>query len=71
MPTDFAVQTTDAIDRPTAANGQVSHVEIFRRVFRVAAAQRQQIVKRYAKFLLGITAQVLSDKVRGKTVKTG
>src|ERR1019366_10393080 len=45
-------------------------VETLRRVVRILAAKRQQIVERYAEPLLGITTHVLLDQIRGETVET-
>src|SRR5208337_4917906 len=70
-PADLAVQAAHAVDRPAPADRQICHVETFRRVVRVLAAQGQQIVECYAESLLGITAEVLLDKGRRETVKAG
>ena len=45
MPADFPMQAAYAIHRAAAANRQIGHVERFRRVVRVLAAQGQQIVE--------------------------
>ena len=45
MPAHFSMQATHAIDRPAAPDSQIGHVETFRRVVRVLAAQGQQIVE--------------------------
>ena len=41
VPAHPAMQAAHAIHRPAAANRQISHVERFRRVVRVLAAQGQ------------------------------
>ena len=70
-PADFPVQAAHAVRRPAPADCQIRHVERLRRVVRILAAQRQQIVKRNAELLFGIPAQVLLDEGRSKTVETG
>ncbi len=65
------MQTAHAVHRPAAANGQISHVETFRRVVRILAAQGHQVVKGNSEFLFGITAEVLLDERRSETVKPG
>ena len=45
MPADLAVQTAHAVDRPAAADGQIGHVETFRRIARIPASQGQQVVE--------------------------
>ena len=65
------MQATDAVNRPAAPDGQIGHVEIFRRVVRILAAQGQQIVEGNSEFLLRITAEVLLDERRSETIKAG
>src|SRR5258708_6077838 len=65
------VQAAHAVDRPAASDRQVRHVEAFRGVVRVPAAQGQQIARWDAESLLGITTEVLLDEGRSKTVKAG
>src|SRR5664280_507263 len=45
MPADFSVQAAHTIDRPTAPDCQIGHVETLRRVVAILAAQSQQIVE--------------------------
>jgi hypothetical protein len=56
---------------PRSADRQIRHVERLRRVGRVLAAKRQQIVKRNAELLFGVPAKVLLDEGGSETVKTG
>jgi hypothetical protein len=65
------VQATHTIDRPAPANRQICHVETFRRVVRILAAQSQEIIWCYTELLLGITTEVLLDERRSKTVEAG
>ena len=55
LPADLPVQAAHAIDRPAPPDCQIGHVEAFRRVVRVLAAQGQQIVECDAELLFGIT----------------
>jgi hypothetical protein len=63
------MQAAHAIHRPAAANGQISHVETFRCVVRILAAQGQQVVEGNSEFFLRITAEVLLDERRSETIK--
>src|SRR3984893_12355447 len=71
LPAHLSVQATYAIDRSAPADRQICHIEACRRVVRFLAAQREQIVERYAELLHGITAEVLLDEGRSETVKAG
>ena len=62
MPAHLPVQAAHAIHRPAPADCQIRHVEAFRRVVRILAAQGQQIVERYAELLFGISTEVLLDE---------
>ena len=68
---DAAVQTAHGIHRSASPDRQIGHVEGLCRVVRVLSAQRQQVVEGYAEILLGITPQVLSDKIRCEAVEAG
>ena len=70
LPAYLPMQAAHTIDCAAPAQCQVGHVETFGRVVGVLAAQGQQIMERYTKFLTGIAAQVLLDQVRTKAVKT-
>ncbi len=48
VPAHLPMQATHPIDRPTSANRKIGHVERFRRVVRVLAAEGQQFVAGYA-----------------------
>src|ERR1035438_5378550 len=63
------MQAANAVHRAAAANGQISHVETFRSVVRILAAQGQQIVECYAKLFRGIMTKVLFDERRRETIK--
>jgi len=54
-PAHFAVQTAYPVDGAAAPDRQVRHVERFRRVVRVLAAQGQQLAPRYPEPLLRVT----------------
>src|SRR5208282_4976103 len=71
VPAHLPVQPTHAIDRPAPANRQIGHVERFRRVVRVLAAQGQQIVEGYTELRPCITSAVLLDELRSKTIEAG
>ena len=71
VPAHLPVQATHAIHRPAPADRQIRHVERFRRVVRILAAQGQQIVEWYAELLLGIPTEVLLDEGRSEPVKAG
>ena len=71
MPAHLAMQATHAIHRPAAANRQISHVERFRRIVRILAAQGQQIVAAYTKLRACIPAEVLLDQRRRETIEAG
>jgi hypothetical protein len=71
LPADFSVQATHSIHCPTPADCQIRHVETFRRVLGVLAAQGQQIVECNTELLFGIPTKVLLDEGRSKTVKAG
>src|SRR5208283_302649 len=71
LPADFSMQATHAIHRAAATDCQIGHVEIFRRVVRILAAQGQQVVEGNSEFLLRITVEVLLDERRSETVKPG
>ena len=71
MPAHLSVQAAHAIDRPASADRQIGHVEVLRRVVRVLAAQRQQIVERDAELLPGVAAEAVLDQGRSETVEAG
>ena len=71
MAADLSMQAAHAIHRAAAADGQISHVETLRRVVRILAAQGQQVVEGNSEFLRRITAEVLLDERRSKTIKAG
>ena len=71
VPAHLPVQATHAIDRPAPANRQIGHVERFRRVVRVLAAQGQQIVEGYTELRPCITSEVLLDERRSETIEAG
>ena len=69
-PAHLAMQAAHAIRRPASPHRQIRHIEVFRGVVWVLAAQRQQIKQRNAKLLAGVAAQALFDEGRSETVKT-
>ena len=71
LPADLAMQLAHAVDRATAANRQIGHVEGLRRIVRVLATQGQQILAGDAEPLLGIAAEVLLDERGSKTIEAG
>ena len=71
VPAHLPVQATHAVDRPAPADRQIGHVETFRRVVWVLAAQGQQIADSNAKLFLGVPTEVLLDESRSEAVKAG
>src|SRR5512143_3346908 len=69
MPAHFPVQLAHPIDRPAPSHGKVSHIEGFKRVVRVLAAKRHEIVERDAELVPGVRTEVLVDKDRSEPVK--
>ena len=67
---DLAVQSADAVDSTRTPNGQVGHVEGFRRGVRIPASKGQQPVETDAE-LFGICFQVPARDGRGEAVETG
>ena len=68
-PADLAVQPADAVDGAAAPNRQVGHVEWLGRIVAVSPSQRQQILERNRKFLLGILFEILLHQIGSETVK--
>ena len=71
MPAHFPMQATHTIHSSASPNCQIGHVEAFRRVVRIMAAEREQIIQCDAEFLHGVTAQVLFDERLSEPVKAG
>ena len=69
VPAHLPVQAADAVDRAAPADGQVGHIETLRRVVRVLAAHRQQIVDGDAKLVLGVLAEVVLDESGSEAVE--
>src|SRR5271170_1316463 len=70
VPAHLAMQTAHTIHCSASADCEIRHIECFRRIVRVKAAQSQQIVKCDAELLLCIATEILFDECRRKTVKT-
>ena len=70
LSTHLSVQSTHAIDRPTSAHRQVSHVERLHRVVGILATERQKLAQRKAQVLLREPSEILLDQGRRKAVKT-
>src|SRR5208283_5226604 len=68
-PAHLAVQTADPVDRPASPQGEVGHIEVFSCVIWVTAAQGQQFLHRDIESVARISAEILSDEGRCKTVK--
>ena len=71
MLADFPMQATHPIDRTTAPDCQIGHVESLRGVVRILAAKSQQVMKLNAELLRGVSTKVLLDEGRSETIKTG
>src|ERR1039457_2654518 len=69
MPADFTMQTAHAIHRAAATDGQIGHVETFRRVVRILAAQGQQTMEADAELFSSIMTEVLFDEHWSETIK--
>jgi len=54
--TDSPMEATYAIHGPAAANREIRHVEVLRKILRIPAAEGQQIVKRDAELLFRVAA---------------
>src|SRR5208283_187848 len=58
-PAHLAVQPAHSVDDAATPHGEIGHIEIFRVIIRVCAAESEQVAERKAETVSGIPSEIL------------